>query len=45
VQHRVAEELALPVGRLIMIVKSAHVYESEIAHLVGVLAGDDGRVP
>jgi thymidylate synthase len=44
VQHRVAAELALPVGRLIMIVKSAHVYESEIAHLLSVLAGDGGRV-
>jgi hypothetical protein len=30
-------------GRLIMILKSAHVYESEIGYLLSVLGGDHGR--
>ena len=38
-QHRVAAGLGLPVGRLVMFVKSAHVYETELAYLLGVLPG------
>jgi len=38
-QRHVAEELALPAGRLLMIVKSAHVYETERDYLRRVLAG------
>jgi thymidylate synthase len=41
-QHRVAAELHRPVGRLLMIVKSAHVYETELACIRGVLADQDG---
>jgi thymidylate synthase len=37
-QRHVADGLGLPVGRLLMIVKSAHVYETERAYLQGVLA-------
>ncbi|MCW2938526.1 MAG: thyA [Actinomycetia bacterium] len=37
-QRHVAAGLGLPVGRLLMIVKSAHVYETERAYLQGVLA-------
>jgi thymidylate synthase len=42
-QDRVAGELGLPAGRLVMIVKSAHAYETEFAYLRGVLADDAGR--
>jgi thymidylate synthase len=38
-QHRVAAGLGLPVGRLVLIVKSAHVYETELAYVLGVLPG------
>lgn len=38
-QRHVAEALGVPVGRLLMIVKSAHVYETELAYIKGVLAG------
>jgi thymidylate synthase len=38
-QWHVAGELALPAGRLLMIVKSAHVYETERDYLRRVLAG------
>jgi thymidylate synthase len=38
-QRHVADALGLPVGRLLMIVKSAHVYETELAYIKGVLAG------
>jgi thymidylate synthase len=38
-QRHVAGALGLPVGRLLMIVKSAHVYETELAYIKGVLAG------
>jgi thymidylate synthase len=41
-QHHVAGELGLPVGRLLMIVKSAHVYETELAYVLGVLAENEG---
>ena len=37
-QRHVADGLGLPVGRLLMIVKSAHVYETERAYVQGVLA-------
>jgi thymidylate synthase len=38
-QRRVAGALGVPVGRLVMIVKSAHVYETELEYVKGVLAG------
>jgi thymidylate synthase len=38
-QRHVADALGLPVGRLLMIVKSAHVYETDLAYIKGVLAG------
>jgi thymidylate synthase len=37
-QLRIAAELQTPVGRLLLIVKSAHVYETEIAYMRGILA-------
>jgi thymidylate synthase len=39
-QRHVADALDRPVGRLLMIVKSAHVYETELDYLRGVLGGD-----
>jgi hypothetical protein len=38
-QRRVADALGVPVGRLVMIIKSAHVYETELSYIEGVLAG------
>ena len=38
-QERVADGLGRPVGRLVMVVKSAHVYDTEFGYLRGVLAG------
>ena len=38
VQQHVAAELGLPVGRLVMIVKSAHIYRTEVESMAGVLA-------
>ena len=38
-QQDVAGALSLPVGRLLMIVKSAHIYETELAYIKSVLAG------
>ncbi len=38
-QRHVADALGLPVGRLVMIVKSAHVYETEREYITGMLAG------
>jgi thymidylate synthase len=38
-QHHVAAELGRPAGRLLMVVKSAHVYETELAYLQDILAG------
>jgi len=38
-QHHVAGALGLPAGRLLMIVKSAHVYRTEFGYVRGVLAG------
>jgi thymidylate synthase len=42
-QHHVADALGLPVGRLVMIVKSAHVYETELEYVKGMLAGAGRR--
>jgi thymidylate synthase len=39
-QHRVAEALDRPVGRLVMTVKSAHVYDTESQYMDQVLATD-----
>ena len=39
-QHHVADALGVPVGRLLMIIKSAHVYETELNYIEGVLARD-----
>jgi Thymidylate synthase len=41
-QHHVAGELGRPPGRLLMTVKSAHVYETEFAYVRGILAEEDG---
>jgi Thymidylate synthase len=38
-QRHVADELGRPVGRLLMTVKSAHVYQAELGYVRGVLAG------
>ena len=38
-QQHVASALGLPVGRLLMVVKSAHVYETDLSYIKGVLAG------
>jgi thymidylate synthase len=38
-QRHVADALGVPVGRLLMIIKSAHVYETELSYIEGVLAG------
>jgi thymidylate synthase len=42
-QRHVADALGVPVGRLLMIVKSAHVYETDVDYIEGVLAGDFDR--
>jgi Thymidylate synthase len=42
-QERVATKLGCPVGRLLMVVKSAHVYEPEFAYIRSVLADQTGR--
>lgn len=38
-QQHVAGALGFPVGRLVMVVKSAHVYETELGYIKGVLTG------
>ncbi len=38
-QREVADALGVPVGRLVMVVKSAHVYETELEYIKGVLTG------
>jgi hypothetical protein len=43
-QHRVADALGAPVGRLVMIVKSAHVYETELDYIEGVLAASPATI-
>ena len=40
-QRHVADALGVPVGRLMMIVKSAHVYETELEYVTSVLANAD----
>jgi thymidylate synthase len=37
-QRHVADALSVPVGRMLMIIKSAHVYETELRYIEGVLA-------
>lgn len=44
-QQHVAHALDRPVGRLLMIVKSAHVYETELAYVEDVLAGERRPLP
>jgi thymidylate synthase len=44
-QRHVARELERPVGRLLMVVKSAHVYETEFGYVRGVLAEAGQEVP
>jgi thymidylate synthase len=44
VQHRVAGGLGRPVGRLLMIVKSAHVYETDREWMLGVLTEQSDSV-
>ncbi len=39
-QRHVAASLERPAGRLLMVVKSAHVYETEFEYVRGVLAGE-----
>ncbi|MGN6868301.1 MAG: thymidylate synthase [Solirubrobacteraceae bacterium] len=39
-QHHVADALGAPVGRLLMIIKSAHVYETELNYIEQVLLRD-----
>jgi thymidylate synthase len=39
-QHHVADALGVSVGRMLMIIKSAHVYETELSYIEGVLSGD-----
>jgi thymidylate synthase len=41
-QRHVADALGAPVGRLVMIVKSAHVYETELEYIKGALAAAAG---
>ncbi len=41
-QHHVAGRLGRPAGRLLMIVKSAHMYETERGYVLSVLAAEDG---
>jgi thymidylate synthase len=42
-QHHVARELGRPVGRLLMVVKSAHVHETESGYVRGVLDQSNRR--
>jgi thymidylate synthase len=42
-QRHVAVALGLPAGRLLMTVKSAHVYETELDYITGVLGGPATR--
>ncbi len=43
VQRRVASALEAPVGRLVMIVKSAHVYDTERDEMAAILAAQGTR--
>jgi thymidylate synthase len=40
-QQRVAAAVGRPAARLVMIVKSAHVYETDLEYVLGVLADED----
>lgn len=40
-QHRVASGLGMPVGRLVFIVKSAHIYDTELAYMQNVVEAAD----
>jgi thymidylate synthase len=42
IQHEVAQRLGRPVGSLTFIVKSAHVYDTELTYMSGVLAASPG---
>lgn len=44
-QHHVADALGVPVGRLLMIIKSAHVYETELNYVERALAEDAAGRP
>ena len=44
-QHRVADSLGVPVGRLVMVVKSAHVYETELGYVKDVLTATGTGCP
>jgi len=44
-QRHVAQALGAPVGRLVMTVKSAHVYETELAYIEGVLQDAGAGAP
>jgi thymidylate synthase len=39
-QRHVADALGVPIGRLFMVIKSAHIYETELSYIEDVLAGD-----
>jgi thymidylate synthase len=41
-QRHVADALGVPVGRLLMTIKSAHLYETDLNYIEGVLAGHAG---
>lgn len=43
-QSRVAEAVGVPVGRLVLTVKSAHVYDTELERMREVLAGAEGAI-
>jgi thymidylate synthase len=42
IQHQVATELGRSVGSLTMIVKSAHIYDSDASYMASVLTTYDG---
>jgi thymidylate synthase len=42
-QQTVAQRLGLVVGPLVMIVKSAHIYDTEVEFMSGVLLGRDNE--
>ena len=44
-QHHVAGELGRPAGRLLMVVKSAHVYQAELPYLRDILDGAGSSPP
>jgi thymidylate synthase len=44
-QHHVATALGRPVGRLVMIVKSAYSYDTDLAYIAGVLPAEGAGIP